>query len=134
MLNVIPSYAMQTVVLPAHVSNKIDSHIRNFVWGSLPDKRRPHSISRNVVCRPKDQGGLGLKKAKEMNDAFLMKLNWRILSEPDALWVKVLLTKYTKDGTDGLQPIHLKTSSALWRGLRRNLDVVIHGIHSIVRG
>ncbi|CAN0877256.1 LINE-1 retrotransposable element ORF2 protein [Linum grandiflorum] len=126
-LNAIPSYAMQTAVLPVDVCNKIDSRIRNFVWGSLPDERKPHLISWDVVCRPKDQGGLGLRKAKEMNDAFLMKLVWNILSQPDALWVQVLLSKYTKDSPEGAIPIRLTTSSALWRGIRRNWDTVLRG-------
>ncbi|CAN0837996.1 hypothetical protein LINGRAHAP2_LOCUS1956 [Linum grandiflorum] len=41
-----------------------------------------------------------------MNDAFLMKLVWNILSQPNALWVKVLLSNYTKEGPEGAISIH----------------------------
>ncbi|CAN1222018.1 LINE-1 retrotransposable element ORF2 protein [Linum grandiflorum] len=44
-LNVIPSYVMQTSVIPMDICGKIDQRIRNFVWGSLPDSRKPHLIS-----------------------------------------------------------------------------------------
>ena len=82
-LNDIPSYAMKNVVLRFHICNKIYMCIHNFVWGSLPEERKPHLLSWNIVCRPKEQGELELQKAKEMNEAFLMKLVWNILSHPD---------------------------------------------------
>lgn len=32
------------------------------------------------LCQPKDKGGLGLKKAADMNKAMLAKANWRLLT------------------------------------------------------
>ncbi|CAN1782186.1 Putative ribonuclease H protein At1g65750, partial [Linum perenne] len=47
-LNSIPSYAMQT--------------------GSLA-KCKVHLLAWDRICRPKDKGGLGLRKARELNQA-----------------------------------------------------------------
>ncbi|CAN0899313.1 Putative ribonuclease H protein At1g65750 [Linum grandiflorum] len=82
------------------------------------------SIPQAEDFRPKAQGGLSLTKAKEMNDAFLMKLVWRIPTEPEALWVRILLAKYTNVGRHGTIPIRLGTSSPLWRGIQRVWSVV----------
>jgi hypothetical protein len=44
------------------------------------------------VCwdRAKNNGGLGIRKAKENNEAIIMKLGWGLLTQPDKLWVQIL--------------------------------------------
>ena len=124
-LNAIPSYAMKTVVIRFHICNKIDMCIHNFVWGSLPEERKPHLLSWDIVCRPKEQGELGLRKAKEMNEAFLMKLVWNILSHPDEL---------SQTGQSSRFKIYkgwARWSHSNMRGLRKVWEVVLHGIHII---
>lgn len=32
------------------------------------------------VCRPKEEGGLGLRPLKEVNEVTILKLVWRIVS------------------------------------------------------
>ncbi|CAN1153186.1 LINE-1 retrotransposable element ORF2 protein [Linum perenne] len=96
-LNSLPSYAMQTVALPASILNAIDCRIRRFVWGGSNDQRKIHLVSWDVICRPKSQGGLGLRKALELNGAFTMKLGWQLLKHLDKLWVRVLTSKYLKE-------------------------------------
>ncbi|CAN1190229.1 Putative ribonuclease H protein At1g65750, partial [Linum perenne] len=60
--------------LPISITNRIDSIIRNFVWGSSCNSKELHLISWDVVCQPKEQGGLGLQKANELSMVYLMKL------------------------------------------------------------
>ncbi|CAN1172043.1 Putative ribonuclease H protein At1g65750 [Linum perenne] len=60
---------MQTLVLPVTVTNRIDAIIRNFVWGGSLVKFKVHLLAWDRICRPNDQGGLGLRKAKELNQA-----------------------------------------------------------------
>ncbi|CAN1163243.1 LINE-1 retrotransposable element ORF2 protein [Linum perenne] len=118
-LNSIPAYAMQTTLLPASITKDIDARIRNFVWGSTNDKRKTHLISWDVVCRPKSEGGLGLKKEKELNEAFMMKLGWLILKAPEKLWVNILTSKYLKNSDQGMQLRRKTGGSNLWRGIRK---------------
>ncbi|CAN1216657.1 Putative ribonuclease H protein At1g65750, partial [Linum perenne] len=68
--------------------------------------------------RPKDQGGLGLRKARELNQAYLMKLGWAILNNLDKLWVQVLTCKYMKETDSGPQLRRKSGGSSLWRGIR----------------
>jgi len=35
------------------------------------------------VCRPEQLGGLGLRKTAAVNIAFLAKLGWKILTQPE---------------------------------------------------
>ncbi|CAN1779030.1 Putative ribonuclease H protein At1g65750 [Linum perenne] len=74
---------------------------------------------REGAAPPKSQGGLGLRKAKELNEAYMLKLGWQILKHPDKLWVRVLTTKYLKEIDGELSIRRINWGSALWRGVRR---------------
>lgn len=42
----------------------------------------------------KNEGGLGLIAAEDINEGFMMKLGWKILHEKENSWVKVVTHKY----------------------------------------
>ncbi|CAL1356335.1 unnamed protein product [Linum trigynum] len=132
-LNAIPSYAMQTAVLPAGICDQIDQKIRAFIWGSQQGRRRIHLINWETICLPKDQGGLGLRSARELNAAYHMKLAWTMLTNPDELWVQVLKEKYLKTGPSGVQVRRQSGGSSLWRGLRRIWNLTLSGIRWSIR-
>lgn len=73
-LNTIPVYYMQTNLLLNSVCEKIDKISRDFIWGFNSEGKGTHLISRENLCRPKDEGGVGIKKEKHMNHALLMKV------------------------------------------------------------
>lgn len=76
----------------------MDNRNRDFFWKSNMDLDYNHGlialISRDKIYRSKCEGGLGIKKLQDVNAANLAKLGWKILKEPDNLWVKVVSTKY----------------------------------------
>lgn len=47
-----------------------------------------------MICREKDVGGLGIRDLKTFNYALLEKWLWRLKTEGDSLWVRVLREKY----------------------------------------
>ncbi|CAN1181076.1 Putative ribonuclease H protein At1g65750 [Linum perenne] len=117
-LNAIPSFAMQTSMLPNHICEQIDKRIRSFVWGSTQGQRKCHLVNWENICKPKEMGGLGLRSAKSLNQAFILKIAWGILKRPNELWADVLLTKYMKRTPQGLIPRGTKRFSNLWRGVK----------------
>jgi hypothetical protein len=46
------------------------------------------------LCLPKDLGGLGLRKIREVNLALISKLGWKLLNNSKSLWVSQLHCKY----------------------------------------
>ncbi|CAN1762528.1 Putative ribonuclease H protein At1g65750 [Linum perenne] len=132
-LNTLPSYAMQTASLPASILNAIDCRIRRFVWGGSNEKKKIHLVAWDVICRPKSQGGLGLRKAMELNGAFTMKLGWQLLKHPDKLWVRVLTTKYLKDVDGNLVLRRKNWGSNIWRSIRKIWPTLKNSCQASVR-
>lgn len=48
------------------------------------------------ICRPKWEGGLGVRKTEDVDTAFLAKQGWKILKQPDNVWVQLMNQKYLK--------------------------------------
>lgn len=116
-------YPMQHDRLPAGVLTEIEREQRKFIWGDQEGARKRHAISWDQLCRPKEGGGVGIKKLKVMNDAFLSKLLWKLETEPDNLWVQVLLGKYGR-GHIATAPLIAKPSdSKLWKELVQLWDM-----------
>ena len=85
---------MQCTALPKKLLDNLDRVNRNFLWGSTDDAKKVHWVGWHKVTKSKEEGGLGIQSSKGRNQALLAKLNWRFQLEKDALWVKVLNSKY----------------------------------------
>ena len=119
---------MQTTSLPSSVCDNIERACRSFIWGSTTNERKLSLVKWNEICQPKSSGGLGLRDMRAMNDAFLMKIGWSLVTKPDSLWVKVLKSKYgIRD--DALTVTNFSYSgSYLWRAIARVWNDVQQGI------
>ncbi|RYR56984.1 hypothetical protein Ahy_A05g022723 [Arachis hypogaea] len=61
--------------------------------------------------------GLGVRHAKDLNRAFMMKVGWGLIEKKDSLWSKVLRAKYSC-GNDIIPLIRRrKNESNLWKGI-----------------
>lgn len=76
------------------VARKITRLQREFLWGGDDGVRKIASVKWDVVCRPREQGELGVKNIKLFNRALLGKWRWRLLREERLLWSLVLKSKY----------------------------------------
>ncbi|MBA0750815.1 hypothetical protein Gogos_002200, partial [Gossypium gossypioides] len=75
-------------------------------------------VGLDSICQPKWCGGLGLKRLRDQNISFLLKLGFNIVSNKDVLWVRVLRSKYhLKEGLPDY--IAQNRSSFLWRSLSK---------------
>lgn len=73
--------------LPSECLKEIEWLCSAFLWsGPVLDSRKA-KISWHMVCKPKHEGGLGLRPLKEVNAVSCLKMIWRILSSHNSLWV-----------------------------------------------
>lgn len=114
-LAVLPTYTMQTTLLPKGVCRELERMSRGFIWGAKNGERKWHSVSWNAFLEPKENGGLGMKDLHKFNNALIMKLGWGLIARPEALWVRVLHSKY--DCGYGMLPRveARKNASNAWR-------------------
>ena len=71
------------------------------------------------VCKPKDQGGLGILNSKLFNIALMLKWIWRLFSleSQSCLWVRLLKAKYL--GADNIFEASSEGGSQFWRSLHK---------------
>lgn len=53
--------------------------------GGSEDQRKLYLVKWDVLCKPMEEGCMGLRGAEEMNKALLAKLGWRLLKDLNAL-------------------------------------------------
>lgn len=116
-LAALPSYYMQTMLLPKGVTKELERHSRSFLWGGSEESRKLHLLSWDQVTQDRQNGGLGLKNLRKQNKAFIIKLCWNLLNRKEALWVKVLRSKYLC-GANTTPIVQKKTfSSFTWQSI-----------------
>jgi hypothetical protein len=75
------------------VLNRLDYFHSHFFWQGDSEKKKYWSTRWNIVCRPKDQGGLGVQDLLVKSFALLGKWLFKLLTE-DGIWHNLLRRKY----------------------------------------
>ena len=68
----IPTYEMQTTLLPQKTCHHIDNLSCNFLWGGSEQHRCYHTVNWDTVTLPKEARGLGIPSTQHRNHAILM--------------------------------------------------------------
>lgn len=118
---------MQPLRIPQWIYDKIESIVRQFIWGLARGSKKITPISWNSVCQPKAYGKLEIRQLKDQNTSFLLNLGFNILTNLEALWVWVLCSKY---GIKYELPFSISRSnySFLWRALLKVLSLLRENI------
>lgn len=93
-LNAIHIYSLSFYKAPMKVLNEIHQIQSKFLLGGGDLKRSIHWVSWNVICKSREEGGLGVKNVEIMNAALIFKWKWRILSDDEAVWRGILNARY----------------------------------------
>lgn len=95
-LSALPTYLMQTTLLPDYTVSELEKVIRRFLWGEDAVNREFHALAWDKISLPKEQGGLNVKDIRKANLAFLAKLGWKILTNKECLWIDIIRKKYLR--------------------------------------
>ena len=58
--------------VPRSILKELDKLMRNFLWSASEAKLKANFVNWDSVCKPKSEGGLGLCKMQDLNDACLL--------------------------------------------------------------
>ncbi|XP_026433495.1 uncharacterized protein LOC113330916 [Papaver somniferum] len=122
-LNSLPAYQIGTFKLPTQLLNRLSTIQRKFFWGHNSN-RGYNPIGWKKVCKFKYFGGLSFRDLEKLNLALLTKLFWRLCTESEALWTKIMSSKYFKHGNILHQDLKKGNCSYTWNGIIKGLQVV----------
>nr|XP_010314353.1 uncharacterized protein LOC104645042 [Solanum lycopersicum] len=105
----VQAYWAQLFLFPAKLIKLIDSMCRSYLWSGVGKVTRKALIAWKRVCRPKNEGGMGLINMQLWNRAAIAKLCWDLANKEDKLWIKWIHIYYMR-GQDDWQ----KREQASW--------------------
>lgn len=97
-LQAIPTYAMSILKFPKTFCSQMCAKIAQFWWKGKKQRGIHWRKWELLTCR-KEEGGMGFKDLESMNQALLGKQAWRIIQNPQALWVQILKGLYFPNST-----------------------------------
>ncbi|WZZ89725.1 hypothetical protein YC2023_118304 [Brassica napus] len=74
-------------VLPKWFYAKVDSLCSGFLWKNNTTSAIGARVSWVNICKPKSEGGLGIRQLEEFEMVFRLKRVWLFFSESGSLWV-----------------------------------------------
>ncbi|XP_074289093.1 uncharacterized protein LOC141614233 [Silene latifolia] len=83
-------------IIPKGIIKRIEAVCRNFLWDNSADYRRTPLVGWDTICRPKDEGGLGLKDQEAWNKAMVGRLVDWVAAKRDSIWVHWVQNNYLK--------------------------------------
>lgn len=118
------AYYMQCLPIPKAVCLNLDKVLRDFLWSDGLGNHKMHMVNWDNICSDKKEGGLGISKCFQRNNAFLAKLLWRALHlDSSTLWASLCHIR-----------LSLKScaNSSIGKGLLRGKPIVLNGSHSLI--
>lgn len=58
------------------------------------EERKIPWVNWDMICLPKEKGGLGVQDLKNFNLALLGKWHWNLFHHQGELWARILYSKY----------------------------------------
>lgn len=114
-----PMFLLSFFQVPVVVRKRLNFYRSRFFWQS-DDVKANYRLTRwDIICRPKDQGGLGIENLEVKNRCLLSKWLFRLSVKTEGTWVQILKNKYLQHKTLA----HVTTrpgDSPFWKGLMRS--------------
>lgn len=84
-LHAINVYWTSVFILPMSVLSKIEEVMRQFLWKGPELGAGGAKVSWSHVCLPKEEGGLGIRRLLDYNQAAMLKHIWILFTDKESL-------------------------------------------------
>jgi hypothetical protein len=119
-LSSLPTFYMSTLRLYQWVLKEFDKYRRHCLWRRKDLEEHGHPLAAwEMVCKPKDQGGLGVVNLSTQNRCLLMKHLHKFYNKANLPWVKLLWEVYYDNA---LPPAKSRDISFWWRDCLKSLS------------
>lgn len=100
--------------LPSVCIKEVEKLCSAFLWSESELNGRKAKVSWEDVCKPKEDGGLGVRRLNDVNLVCSLKLVWRILSA-NTLWVNWIKKYLIRKGSLWSVKETTQTGSWMWK-------------------
>jgi hypothetical protein len=113
-------FMLSFLQIPKGVRKRLDYYRSQFFWQCDEHKKKYRLTKWNIICRPRDQGGIGAEVLEIKNKSLLSKWLFKLLNE-EGVWQELLQNKYLQSKI--LSQVTAKpTDSTFWKGLMEVKD------------
>jgi hypothetical protein len=112
---------------PSKTCAELDKLNRNFLWGDTSAKKKLHLIKWDSISRPKEEGGLGIKRSRCRNKALLAKRLWEFRLGSVENWAVALRNKYSPTRST------LCRKSISWKSLQQATPICDKGMGHLIQ-
>ncbi|KAA3454975.1 reverse transcriptase [Gossypium australe] len=126
-LQAIPNYAINCFLLPKSFCEELEAIFAKFWWQHGKKKKGIHWCQWKVMCRSKEEGGMGFRDMSQFNISLLAKQGCRIISNEESLVAHVLKAKYFSN-THFLNASLGNNCSYTWKSIWAASDVLKKGL------
>ena len=121
----IPTFAMSCFHLSIGLCQDIEMLVRRFWWGQRRDRRKIHWKKWKVLCKSKEEGGMGFKDLCKFNEALLAKQVWRLVHDRNSQFYKVFKAKYFPHGS--IFEATASSGSYAWQSIMKSRHLIRAG-------
>ncbi|KAJ9536539.1 hypothetical protein OSB04_un000291 [Centaurea solstitialis] len=90
-------YWMAVYVFPSVVTHQLEALFRDFLWAQGDSSKGKCKVAWSLVCRPRECGGLGIKRLGVWNRAIVAKNLWAVMTKQNTLWVRWIYAHVLRD-------------------------------------
>ena len=109
----------------------INSQMGHFLWNNTEDRHRYHLANWQLVAQKKDFGGLGIPDLRSLNLSLLCAWIFRYHLNSNAIWVRILDSKYRTKNPNILYCPDVG-ASPFWKGVLWAAQAAHMGVKWIV--
>ena len=109
-LSSMPIYFICTLDIPIGIIKQLERIQRQCLWRGNSDTPKQSLAAWELVCRPKDKGGLGIINLHLQNQGLLIKHLHKFFNKEDIPWVSLIWNSYY----DGVVPQAMILCGSFW--------------------
>ena len=104
------------IPIPNKTYSLIERMTKNFLWSANSEKKINHMVRWETICLPKLEGGLGMRRIEELNEACMLNLGWSTASS-NSIWARWFRYKYFRSSSIW-NPSNPVPWSCIWKRIR----------------
>ena len=132
----IPVYYMANILFTKKFIAKLTAVTRNFWWTGVRenDSRSLCLRAWKYICNSKEEGGLGIRNLKAINESLVLPAAWRIAKSPSSQLYLVLQAKYFHESSIWIATPS-SPKSAFWTSVLKMMPKLkAHSFYQLTQG